>query len=202
MLAMTFALIAPSFGQTKELSKKEVKQIEKMAKQKEKELVKEGWKLDGSTLTLNYKLIEHYTKLKDPNCREIVGSASECASRNVGQQWTLNNAMTKYAQEAKSYVMGKVLSEIGNIANEELDSFYGAYERLISAEISGDLETSFSLVKPSKDGKYEYDTYYIINENLASKKRIAAYENALKESEAARKYAEQISKFVRADIRK
>jgi hypothetical protein len=39
--------------------------------------------------------------------------------------------------------------------------------------------------------------YFIINEDAATKARIRAYENALKESEAAQKYAEKVSSFVR-----
>jgi hypothetical protein len=40
-------------------------------------------------------------------------------------------------------------------------------------------------------------TYFVVNEDAATKARIRAYENALKESEAAQKYAEKVSQFVR-----
>ena len=40
-------------------------------------------------------------------------------------------------------------------------------------------------------------TYFIVNEDAATKARIRAYENALKESAAAQKYAEKVSAFVR-----
>lgn len=204
VVSTLIALFVPALGQTKtdgvELSKKEIKQIEKIAKQQTKKLTKEGWKIDASTMPLEYQLKEHYIKLADKNNREMVGSVSSCSSRNVCQQWALNNAITKYAQEAKSHVMGRVVTELGSIANTELDSFYAAYERLVSATIQGELQTCFSLIKENEDGNHEYDTYFIINESQASKKRVAAMENALKESKAAQKYAEQISAFVREDI--
>lgn len=204
MFTAMFTLFISAFGQTKTdgvvLSKKEIKQIERIAQQQTKKLTKEGWKIDASTMPLEYQLKQHYIKLADKNNREMVGSVSGCSSRNVCQQWALNNAITKYAQEAKSHVMGRVVTELGNIANSELDSFYAAYERLVSATIQGELETCFSLIKEGEDGNNEYDTYFIINESQACKKRVAAMENALKESQAAQKYAEQISAFVRADL--
>ena len=40
-------------------------------------------------------------------------------------------------------------------------------------------------------------TFFVVNEDAASKARIRAYENALKESAAAQKYAEKVSEFIR-----
>jgi hypothetical protein len=40
-------------------------------------------------------------------------------------------------------------------------------------------------------------TYFIINEDAACKARIRAMENAARESEAAQKYAQKVSDFVR-----
>ena len=41
-------------------------------------------------------------------------------------------------------------------------------------------------------------TYFLVDEEAASKARIRAYEQAVKESEAAQKMANKISDFVRA----
>lgn len=178
---------------TKQLQKARDKQF----KEKLAFYEKEGWVVDGTAKTLKVAMLEHYTKLEaSPNSREVVGSVSGCGSRNVCQQNAMNNAIVKYAQEAKSFVKGRVLAEVGNVGGTELDGFYSGYERLVAAEIDGQLVASLSILKERKDGKYEYDIYYVIDEESASKKRIKAMENAAKESAAAQKYARQISDFV------
>ena len=40
-------------------------------------------------------------------------------------------------------------------------------------------------------------TFFVVSESAATRARIRAYENALKESEAAQKYAQKVSDFVR-----
>ncbi|MDY4788967.1 MAG: hypothetical protein SO179_00165 [Bacteroidales bacterium] len=181
-------------AQSKQLQKARAKMVKKQIKKYKKE----GWIVDGTTKSLEVALMEHYEKLNtDENNREIVGSVSGCNSRNLCQNQAMNNAMIKYAQEAKSHVMGRINSEVGNVSGNELDGFYSAYERLVSASIEGELNSSISLYRVNKDGLKEYDSFFIINENKASKKRIKAMQDAAKESEAAQKYAKQISDFVR-----
>ena len=51
--------------------------------------------------------------------------------------------------------------------------------------------------RTNPDGTYEVNCYCIVSESAASKARIRAAENALKESEAAQKYADKIAGFVR-----
>lgn len=199
VLGMLVALLAfsnVSMGQSK-MEKQLQKLRQKQAKEQVKKYTKEGWKVDGTTKSLEVALMEHYLKLEDPNNRELVGSVSGCTSRNVCQNQALNNAIVKYAQEAKSHVMGRVESEVANVDQTELDNFYSAYERLVASTIGGELEFSVSLYREDKDGSKEYDTFFIINEDQASKKRVKAMENAAKESATAQKFAGQISDFVK-----
>lgn len=168
-----------------------------MAKEQVKKYTKEGWQVDGTTKSLEVALLEHYAKLEDENNRELLGTADGCESRNVCQNEALNNAMIKYAQEAKSHVMGRVNSEMGDVGEAELDNFYAAYERLVASSIEGELRLSVSLYREKKDGKMEYNSFFIVNEDQASKRRVKAMQNAAKESEAAQKFADQISDFVR-----
>jgi len=177
------------------------KQAEKIRKkafdEKIKQWKKEGWQIEGSR-TLDLAVLEHMEALKDVNNREMIGSVTSCKSKNVCQQWAQTNAITKYANEAKSHVMGRVANEVGaGTPLGELDDFYAGYERLVSASIGGELKLSFAISKKNSDGTMQYDAYYLINEDQASKSRMKAMENALKESEAAQKHAKQISDFVR-----
>ena len=59
------------------------------------------------------------------------------------------------------------------------------------------MDQSFSLIRNNPDGTYEIETFFIVSEGAASKARIRAMENAAKESEAAQRYANKVSEFVR-----
>lgn len=197
ILTALIILVSGSFETISAQSKQLQKARKKMAKEQVKKYTKEGWQVDGTTKSLEVALLEHYAKLEDENNRELLGTADGCESRNVCQNEALNNAMIKYAQEAKSHVMGRVNSEMGDVGEAELDNFYAAYERLVSSTIEGELRLSVSLYREKKDGKREYNSFFIVNEDQASKRRVKAMQNAAKESEAAQKFADQISDFVR-----
>lgn len=197
ILTALIILVSGSFETISAQNKQLQKARKKMAKEQVKKYTKEGWQVDGTTKSLEVALLEHYAKLEDENNRELLGTADGCESRNVCQNEALNNAMIKYAQEAKSHVMGRVNSEMGDVGEAELDNFYAAYERLVSSTIEGELRLSVSLYREKKDGTREYNSFFIVNEDQASKRRVKAMQNAAKESEAAQKFADQISDFVR-----
>ena len=167
-----------------------------------KEYKKDGWKIFGSSRSLEVALLSHYDKLAQggENVYEVVGIASAFKSKNVGKQIATNNACNLYASPAGSQVKGRVISDMGANADDvaaEFDHFYAAYERLVEKEIRGELNESYSIIRQNRDGSYEMQTYFIVNEDAATKARIRAFENAAKESEAAQKYADKVSKFVR-----
>lgn len=183
------------------------KALEKEYKNKMKEYKKGNWELFGSSRTLDVALLSHYDQLNTlgDNGREIVGIASRFKSKNVGHQQAINNACITYAQQAGSSLKGRILNEIvanGDDPSEEIDRFYAAYERTVEKEIKGEMIESYSIIrcinpKAKGDKEYEMQTFFIINESAASKARIRAMEDALKESEAAQKYAKKISDFVK-----
>lgn len=197
ILTALIILVSGSFetisAQNKQLQKAKKKQV----KEQLKKYKKEGWQVDGTAKSLEVVLLEYYAKLEDENNREVQGTADGCESRNVCQNKALHNAMVKYAQEAKAHVMGRVNSEIDDVDEVELDRFCAAYERLVASSIEGELRLSFSLYREKEDGKREYNSFFIVNEDQASKRRVKAMQNAAKESEAAQKFADQISDFVR-----
>lgn len=175
---------------------------EKEYKTKMKEYKKEGWKLFGSSRSLDVALLSHYDRLNNlgEDGREVVGIAARFKSKNVGKQMAVNNACVTYAQQAGSYVKGRVVSDMagdGVEAGDEFDHFYAAYERAVESEIKGEMQESYSIIRDNGDGTYEMQVYYIVSESAASKARIRALENMAKESAAARQYAEKVSEFVR-----
>ena len=129
-----------------------------------------------------------------------MGISTKSKSKNVGQQMAINNACATYAQQAGSSLKGRVVSDLagdGIDTDAEFEHFYAAYERLVEKEIKGEMDQSFSLIRNNPDGTYEIETFFIVSEGAASKARIRAMENAAKESEAAQRYANKVSEFVR-----
>ena len=198
LLAMFMILPVTTNAQNKALEKA----LKKEYKTKMKEYKKEGWKVFGTSRSLEVALLTHYDKLSTlgENGYEVVGICARYKSDNIGHQSAINNACNTYARNAGSAVKGRVLSDMasnGDDTSSEFDHFYAAYETLVEKEIKGELQESYSIYKILGNGEKTMQTYFIVNEDAATKARIRAYENALKESEAAQKYADKVSKFVR-----
>ena len=178
------------------------KALKKEYKTKMKEYKKEGWKVFGTSRSLEVALLAHYDKLTTlgENGYEVVGICARYKSDNVGHQAAINNACNTYARNAGSAVKGRVVSDMasnGDDTSSEFDHFYAAYDTLVEKEIKGELQESYSIYKTLGNGEKTMQTYFIVNEDAATKARIRAYENALKETEAAQKYADKVSQFVR-----
>lgn len=198
LLAMFILVPATANAQSKALEKA----LKKEYKTKMKEYKKEGWKVFGTSRSLEVALLTHYDKLTTlgENGYEVVGICARYKSDNVGHQAAINNACNTYARNAGSAVKGRVVSDMasnGDDTSAEFDHFYAAYETLVEKEIKGELQESYSIYKILGNGEKTMQTYFIVNEDAATKARIRAYENALKESEAAQKYADKVSQFVR-----
>ncbi|MCC8036563.1 MAG: hypothetical protein LIP02_00275 [Bacteroidales bacterium] len=202
-LITTLCLLIPCIqANGAELDKKTQKALKKEMKDKLKQYKKEGWQIFGSTRTLESALEKHYTKLEElgDDGHETAGIATKCKSKNNGYQLAINNACITYAQSAGSDLQGRVMSDIfadGAEASGEFEHFYAAYERQVQKEIRGEMEESFSILRDNGDGTYEIQSFFIVSESAASKARMRALENAMKESEAAQLYADKISDFVR-----
>jgi len=190
--------ISVSYAQS---DKKYNKEMEKVYQKKTKELKKEGWAVSGTSLTLEAAMMKHLRTINsDDKNKELITEVSMCKSANVCKANAQNNVMVEYANNAGSYVRGRVVSDMFNNASaavpEEFDKFYAAYERLVQAEIKGELEFSFAIEKPNGEGK-TYRAYYIVNEEKAGKARMRAMQLAAEETRLAQLYAEQVANFVR-----
>ncbi len=203
ILLLTLALTLPTvvFSQSDLLNKA----LQKEYKTKMKEFKKGGWEIFGSSRSLEVALLNHYDKLNKggDNVYEIVGIASAFKSKNIGRQIAMNNACVIYSSQAGSQVKGRVVSDMGADADNltvEFDHFYAAYERAVEKEIRGEIKESFSVIRQNKDGSYEMQSFFIFDEDSALNARVKAFENAAKESVAAQKYAEIISKYINEKV--
>lgn len=202
-ILLMMALICPTAvnAQSNLLEKAQKKEY----KSKMKEYKKGGWEIFGSSRSLEVALLTHYEKLNKggDNIYEIVGIASAFKSKNIGRQMAINNACTVYASQAGSTVKGRVVSDMGADVDNltvEFDHFYAAYERAVEKEIRGEIKESFSIIRQNNDGSYEMQTFFLYDENAALNARIKAFENAAKESIAAQKYADIISKYIQERV--
>ena len=194
MISMMIMVPAVSSAQNKALNK----ELNKEYKKKLKELKKEGWKLYGSTRTLEVVLLTHYQKLNDlgDDAYEIsgVGSVTDSKHKNLLHQQAEMNAYTKYAGENRELV-GRAVTDMGLTDEEksEFEHFYAAYESKMEREIKGELRESFALIKEVNKNQIDMQIFYIVDTNA----RIRAFENAAKESAVAQKYASQVSEFIK-----
>lgn len=199
LFLLAVALIVPAANAQNKILQKALK---KEYKNKMKEYKKEGWKLFGSSRSLDVALLKHYDKLEALGEKgyEVVGVCAKYKSDNVGHQAAINNACNTYARNAGSHVKGRVVSDMASNGDDtagEFDHFYAAYETLVEKEIKGELIESYSIYRDLNNGEKTMQTYFIVSEDAATKARIRAYENALKESAAAQKYAEKVSEFIK-----
>ena len=193
LLAAFMLSVIPATAQ--ELSKSGKKAL----KAKVKEFNKEGWKIFGSTSTLDYALERHMIKMQSEDAIEVPGIASSFKSKNVGKQMALNSAMTNYASMMDSEIKGKVVSDMqgdGEFSETEFEKFYAAFKRSVQTTIKDELKESFSIIRDKGNGTSEMQTFYVVDKKAASQARVRALEQAGKESVAAQLYAKVVQKFI------
>ena len=193
LMAAFMLSVVPATAQ--ELSKSGKKAL----KAKVKEFNKEGWKIFGSTSTLDYALERHMIKMQSEDAIEVPGIASSFKSKNVGKQMALNSAMTNYASMMDSEIKGKVVSDMqgdGEFSETEFEKFYAAFKRSVQTTIKDELKESFSIIRDKGNGTSEMQTFFIVDKKAASQARVRALEQAGKESVAAQLYAKVVQKLI------
>lgn len=204
-LVMMMAALWLAFGAmaaAPELTKQQQKLVNKEVKAKMKEYKKEGWKVFGSTRTLEGMLTRHLSELEaaGDDAFEIVGYANNFKSKSVGHQQAVNNACITYAGQAGSSLRGNITTDIkanGSDEADEFEHFYAAYQRLVEREIKDEMKESIALIRDMGNGAYEMQVYFIVGQDSAAKARQRAAEAAMKDSEIAQKHSATISDYVR-----
>ena len=109
MLLLACVLVMPVINADSAVNKELQKAIKKEKKEKMKEYKKEGWKLFGSSRSLEVALLSHYDKLEKlgEDGREVAGVASKFKSKSIGHQMAINDACLTYSQQAGSSLKGR-----------------------------------------------------------------------------------------------
>lgn len=199
-IILGFGQVNNATAQNKQLERAQKKEYKK----KMKEFEKEGWKVFGTSHSLDVALLNHYDKLAKDGILEVVGMTTS-TSKNIGKEKLFMSAATDYAKHCGSNIKGRVVEDMGStLSTEEMaefEHFYAAYENAVMKEIKGELQSSYMVYRvngKAANGQeiYEFQAFYLIDESSATKARIRAFENASKESAAAQKYAKQVSVFI------
>ena len=191
--------VSPLMAQDKALAKAQKKEM----RQKVKQFTKEGWKIFGSTRTLEGALLTHYQKLAaSDDIFEIAGVNSSFVSKNVGKQSTLTSACAYFASMMDSEIEGQVMNDMQSNANfnkDEFDKFYAAFKRHAATTIKGELKESFSVIRDKGDGTFEMQTFYLVDTQKAADARQRALTNAAAETKISQQYAKSIEDFIKAN---
>lgn len=175
------------------------KALQKDVKKRVKELKKEGWSMQGSTVTMEYAVLKYRTYLEgdEANRIELVGIAVG-SNPKIGRENAVMTGITNYSARAKAQVVGKIKSlmssDASKASDEEIDKFGAAYESGVNTKISGLVKQHFVLVR-EKDGKKEFNVFMSIDETEAKKAREEAAKEARREV-ALDNLSDEVEKFI------
>ena len=204
MLCITVFPQTVSAQASTKIEKQLQKQRNKEYKVKLKEYKKGGWKMAGSSRSLEVALLEHQIKLTEGNT-EIVGEVSQCKSVNICKQSALNNAQNEYARLISGKIQGafgSIIKANANRPQEEIDKMAGGLLNEIEANVGGILIPSYSIVKENTNGTKSFRTFFIISESETLKILDTSLERSIKETKLTIEEARSISKFVQEELKK
>jgi hypothetical protein len=210
MLLMAILLIAPMADAQSKVNKQLQKERNKEYKVKLKNYKKDGWKVFGTVHTLEVSILSHLEKLDalGDAGTQIVGIAQGFRNKDLGRRMAVASACNDYAEKSGALVKGRLLNDMANDGrspDNEFYKFYAAFEQLVEKELKGELVETYSVIRETSKGVYEMESNFIVDVDAVTRAVVRAYENAAKESEAAQKYAGQVSDFIKegfSDIQK
>ena len=192
MVVAALVAVTPLYAQ----SNKELRQISKDAKVAAKEAEKEGYKMlePGN---LESEIAKHLTKRASGEVFEIVNEVNGKKSVNMAKSQARNNVLNEHAESARSLVQGRVTSDMQDISGEEAENFLAAYERLVCAELSGEVRVSYTLVRHNKkENTYDVKLVCYVDYEAAHKAHLNALNRAAEQQQLAQKYGSNISNWI------
>lgn len=201
VLCMVILLnVAMLFGQSEKRKRKE---RDKQYKAKIKELNSENYKIVASANTIEVALINYYEKLneKEGKYKQMVVVTENCPTENLCAMKAQNDALVQYATEASADVRGRINAEFkldaSPNANDKtsIDKFYSAYESMVKQSVAGAVKKSFAVSK-KENGKYKYQSFFLVNEEEATNARLNAAKRALEESKINQEWGNKIHDFI------
>ncbi len=198
LILISMFIMLPVSLQAKDRSK----ELQKRAKQTEKRFTKEGWKIFGSTISLREALVKHYEKLErlGDGAKEMSGTAatSESKSNNLAIQAASSNAYNDYAKQCRQ-IVGKTVNSM-ELSDQEKDDFLATYASNIKAEIQGQLQQSFVLIRQGKDNLREAQVFFVVDEDVLETSRHRALEKAMRGFELAKTLRDKLNEAAKEQV--
>ena len=198
VIIVLFSYIFTLNAQSKQLIKKREKQY----KTKMKEFKNENYKVVGTARSMDVALLEYYEKLNsNDKFQEFVIITENCPTENLCAVKAQNDALNQYATQASAFVSGRLNSELkldaspNSIDKTSIDKFYGVYETMVRQNVAGAVKKSFAVAKQGTNG-YKYQTFFLVNEEEASKARMDAAKRALEETKLNQEWGNKIHNFI------
>ena len=184
--------ITPLYAQTN----KQTRLAKKEAKKAVKEAEKEGYKM-LEVGDLEMRIAQHLEKVYAGEAFQIVNTAEGKRSINLAKTIARNNILNEHAESARAIVKGRVASDMHDVGNVQQENFVAAYERLVLAELNGEVRVSYTLVRHNKkQNTYDVKLVCLVDYEAAHKSHLNAIKRAAEQQELAQKYGTKISNWI------
>jgi hypothetical protein len=192
LLGVLLIAIVPVSAQTN----KDTRMAKKEAKKAVKEAYKEGYKM-LEVGDLEMRIADHLEKVYAGTAFQIVNTAEGKRSVNMAKTQARNNILNEHAESARAIVKGRVTSDMHDIGDIQAENFVAAYERLVCAELNGEVRVSYTLVRHNKkENTYDVKLVCLVDYEAAHQAHLNAIKRAAKEQEIAQQYGSQISEWI------
>jgi len=188
------------------------KELNKQYKKQIKNYKKEGWKLFGSSNTIEVALIEHYDKLNEGMIEFEVTTIS--TSKSIGKEKLHMAACAEFAKQLAGDFQGHITEDLGEVLRQNaaddanaksIETLCAAYENSVARSFKGELKLSYGVFRENvmNNGKkmYEFKAYYLINPGAVERASLTAFEEAAKESAILRAHATQVSEWIKSNAK-
>jgi hypothetical protein len=192
LLGIVMLAAAPLSAQTNKQSRLAKKEAKKAVKEAEKE----GYKM-LEVGDLQMRIASHLEKVYAGTAFQIVNTAEGKKSVNMAKTIARNNVLNEHAESARSIVKGRVTSDMHDVNSVQSENFVAAYERLVLAELNGEVRVSYTLVRYNKkQNNYDVKLVCLVDYDAAHQAHLNAIKRAAEQQELAQKYGSKISEWI------
>lgn len=179
---------------------KQLKSDKKAIQARVKELTADGWKSlqsDGLAKTVSD---HNERKRNNPNLEELLGTANQVKTLNLGKAQARNNAINEYAELCGGMLRARITSDLRNINEEQADNLVSGYERILTQKLNGEVRPSYYIYKENNGGKYDVRGIFFIDLTVLERKQKEAIKEAADDAKVAFDYGQGISDFIKQGL--
>lgn len=188
VIASVIAL-SPLYAQ----SKREIKAVKKEAKAMARQLEEEGFRsVDFGALE---PLLENFLFGARYGHTQIIGTANDSGSLNVGKLTAFTNALNEHVSMISADVIGRINSDSSSMEVKERDDIIAAFERQVQTEVKSEVRTCLTVVRERKK-RYDVRVYCLVDFEAAHAAHMRAMKMALEELELTQEYGEVSSGWI------